>query len=240
LDSIKQGQDIDPRMAYIRDGYSAHMTLNSFILGPAACQARKLEFLDHTSQIAIYRHRAVRVILSAYSAVRASSKKPPDAWNENMFSIIGAARAHIEYLILSAFVEGIEELPQSASPPLQAVLHRLCSLFALSNIINPASINAISFVEDGYFSATQLNTIRGLVNDLLEKLLPDVIALTDAWDFTDASLCSALGMYDGNVYENIMGWVEQLPINQRAWKENKGVYQPGWKTWIDPVLKAKL
>ena len=88
-----------------------------------------------------------------------------------------------------------------------------------------------------YLSSTQLDTIRALVNVLLDELLPDVVALTDAWDFSDASLCSAIGMSDGNVYENIMGWVEQLPINRKAWK-NDGV-QPGWKDWVDPVLKRK-
>lgn len=63
-------------------------------------------------------------------------------------------------------------------------------------------------------TSEQLDTIRGHVNDLLEQLVPELTGLTDAWDFTDASLCSALGMYDGNVYENIMRWVEQMPINK--------------------------
>lgn len=75
--------------------------------------------------------------------------------------------------------------------------------------------------------------IRGLVNELLEKLVPEAVAFTDAWDFTDASLCSALGMWDGNVYENIMRWVEQIPINQRQ-------VHPGWRKWVAPMLKAKL
>jgi acyl-CoA oxidase len=62
-------------------------------------------------------------------------------------------------------------------------------------------------------------------------LLPEAIALTDAWDFTDASLCSALGMRDGNVYENIMRWVEQMPIN-------KGSVEGSWGKWVDPILKC--
>jgi acyl-CoA oxidase len=240
VDKIKSGQDTDPRMAYLRDGFEEHMTLKNFILGEGPCPARGLELLDPQAQVSIYRHRAVRLVLTAYTAVHTSSKSAANAWNEQMLCIIAAARAHVEYLVVLAFVNGLAQLPESTSPSLRAVLSRLCSLFALSNIISPTSVYAISFVEDGFLTATHLQTIRGLVNDLLEKLLPDIIALTDAWDFTDASLCSALGMYDGNVYENIMRWVNQLPINQRAWKENRGVYEPGWTKWISPVLKANL
>lgn len=242
VDRLTQGFDIDPNMAYLQRGYQKLMSLDCLLSGQGGCEARGREFLDHSTQLSIYRDRALRHILSTYNTLRSSSKSAMEAWNEHMFSIIGAARCHTEYMVLSAFVEGIEELPDLTSPSLKAVLNRLCSLFALSNIINPTTTNAISFIEGDipYLSLTQLNTIRGLLNELLEALLPDVIALTDAWDFTDASLCSAIGMYDGNVYDNIMRWVEQMPINQKAWTENKGVYQPGWKRWIDPFLKAKL
>ena len=74
---------------------------------------------------------------------------------------------------------------------------------------------------------------------LLEQLLPEAIALTDAWDFSNASLCSALGMRDGNMYANIMRWVEQMPIN-------KDSVEGSWGNWVDPILaggeraKAKL
>jgi acyl-CoA oxidase len=44
-------------------------------------------------------------------------------------------------------------------------------------------------------------------------------------------------MYDGNVYENIMRWVEQLPINKKVW-QNSAVRE-GWKTWVDPILKRE-
>jgi acyl-CoA oxidase len=229
LDNLKLGKSIDPRMTYLRDGGLGN-----------TIEARDREFLALDVQLTVYRQRALRLVFRTYHGVRSSSKSPADAWNEHMLSIIGAARAHIEYLVLSAFVNTVRDLPPTASPALRSVLTKLCALFALSNIINPATVNTISFAEDGYLSSRQLNTIRSLVNELLDQLLPDVIALTDAWDFTDASLCSALGMYDGNVYENIMNWVKQLPINQRAWKENKGVYQPGWRKWVEPVLQAKL
>ncbi|ORX96649.1 acyl-CoA dehydrogenase/oxidase C-terminal [Clohesyomyces aquaticus] len=243
IDQLMQGKPIDYRMAYLAAGYQKWFAA-SFAASSGAnitpCMAFGKEFLDPNTQLSIYRHRALRTVFKAYTAVRSSTKPPLDAWNENMMSIISAARAHTEYMALSFYIKHVQSLPTATSPALTTVMARLCSLFALSNIINPQTLDAISFVEDTHLSSAQLDTIRGLVNELLDQLAPELIALTDAWDFTDASLCSALGMYDGNVYENVMNWIRQIPMNKRAWEENKGVYQPGWKDWIEPVLKAKL
>lgn len=149
-----------------------------------------------------------------------------------MMVVISAARAHTRYLVLQSFLA----LP-TPSTPLLTVLNRLPSLFALSNIINPRSIDALSFVEsnswgEAYLTSSQLDTLRLLFNELLDQLLPDTVALTDAWEFSDASLCRALGMQDGNVYKTIMSWVKQLPIN------NGGV-EGTWGAWVDTVLKAQ-
>ncbi|KAH6863642.1 acyl-CoA dehydrogenase/oxidase C-terminal [Alternaria alternata] len=181
-----------------------------------ACSAFGTQFLDPEIQLTIYRDRAHRLVVKAHSAIRASSK---------------------------SFIDTISSLPDTTSSSLRTVLNRTRSLFALSTIINPRTVDALSFVEtvyadSPYLTTTQLDLIRSLVNGLLGQLLPEAIALTDAWDFSDASLCSALGMYDGNVYENIMRWVDQLPINQKAW-QNSGV-QEGWEKWVDPILKREI
>jgi acyl-CoA oxidase len=235
LDRLQDGEPIEPQVQYLTDVEDPNLP----------CTASATQFLDPEVQLAIYRHRAHRLVVKAHSAIRASSKLPADAWNEHMMLIISASRAHIEYFILKSFIDTISSLPGSTSPTLRTVLNRMRSLFALSTIINPRTVDALSFVETAnerspYFTSKQLDIIRALVNGLLDQLLPEAIALTDAWDFSDAGLCSALGMYDGNVYENIMRWVDQLPINQKAW-QNAGVQQ-GWKKWVDPILKreAKL
>jgi acyl-CoA oxidase len=35
-----------------------------------------------------------------------------------------------------------------------------------------------------------------------------------------------------------MRWIEQLPINQKAWQ--KGGVQEGWEKWVDPILKREI
>jgi acyl-CoA oxidase len=86
-------------------------------------------------------------------------------------------------------------------------------LFALSTITNPNASNTLSFIEDGHRYLPQLDQMRAHVNDLLAQLYPDIIALTDAWDFTDASLCSAVNAEDGNAYERLMAGTRLLSIN---------------------------
>lgn len=233
LDRLQDGDKMEPQMQYLADVDDPNV----------ACIAHGKQFLAQETQLAMFRHRAHRMVVKAHAAIRASCKTPAKAWNEHMMLLISASRAHIEYFTLRSFVDVISELPNDTSVGLREVLKRVCSLFALTAVINPRSVDVLSFVETAangppYLSSVQLDTIRSLVNDLLDQLLPESIALTDAWDFSDASLCSAIGMYDGNVYENIMRWVEQLPINQNAWK-NSGV-QEGWNKWVDPILKKDM
>jgi acyl-CoA oxidase len=201
------------------------------------CQARGNEFRSCKVLLDIYEHRSAR--LSTEVAVMIAA--PPnaagtDVWNTYMMQLFSAARAHIELIILKSFIGHLDRIMDNAT---RTVLSRLTSLFALTGITSPAAIDAIGFVEDGYLSSCQLRDIRSQINDLLDELIPDAIALTDAWNFTDASLCSAIGMKNGNVYETIIEWTRQLPINVNAAK-TADVFAEGFETSIKPILRGQL
>jgi acyl-CoA oxidase len=175
LDRFQDGGDVDAQTQYL----TATKDPNE------PCIASGKQFLDPDVQLVIYRDRAHRLVLKAHTAIRASSMTPGEAWNEHMMLLISASRAHIEYFVMKSFVDTISSLPENTSPTLHIVLSRLGCLFALSTIINPRSVDALSFFEtDGtqppYPNSSQLDTIRSLVNDLLGQLLPEAIALTDA------------------------------------------------------------
>lgn len=155
-----------------------------------------------------------------------------DAWNMYMRPLVYAARAHIELFVLGAFIA--HTTPTNPSPVLP-VLQSLRSLFALTAIENPASLGAIHFLEDGYISHSQVETGRGLVDEVLGKLIPEVVALGDAWGFSDASL----GCWDGDVYGRVMGWTRQLPLNVKVRGEG-GVYRKGWEGVVGSMLKGRL
>ena len=206
----------------------------------ASCSLVGAEFLDAEEQVEMFRHRASRLVFHAFSllehAQRKEKLKYPLAWNKHMLPLVHAARAHIELFVLQAFIAQTALCPDPAS---KIVLNGLRSLFALTAMENPASLGALGFFEDGYISFAQLQDVRVQVDGLLEKLMPEVVGLGDAWGFSDACLGSALGMRDGDVYGRLMAWTRQLPMNVGA-REEGGVQRSGWEGVVRPWLRSRL
>lgn len=230
---IRAGRPVFFEMAYLSEGH----TCPSMSL----CSAQDTDFLLPEVQLSIFRHRATRLIFHAEKLMRVAQGEQglsyASAWNRYMIDHIAAARAHVEFYVLESFIKQIALL-QDDGPTLK-VLRSLCSLFALSTISSPSSPGACGFFEDGHITFTQLETIRAHVNTLHETLLPDAIALTDSWGFSDASLRSALGMKNGNVYETLLSWARQSPLNIEAAK-TEGVFRQGWEKFVKPVISARL
>jgi len=63
-------------------------------------------------------------------------------------------------------------------------------------------------------SSIQLDQVQDGVLRLLPLIRPNAVALVDAFDFPDALLCSVLGRYDGQVYENLYSWAAKSPLNK--------------------------
>jgi acyl-CoA oxidase len=250
--NLQKAQPTPVSFKYIAEGFEEYHIggdSGTATAAKAKCVASGIHFLDPTVQLSIYRHRALRLVYSTSTSIfKDSIDDNPitasNAWNRHMMSVIDAARAHVEYETLELMYAQLCTITDEYEP-LRPVLTRVVNLYALATIISPTSTSAITWVEDGYLSLSQINDIRQLVDDLLKELYHDATALTDAWDFSDASLCSAIGCYDGNAYERLLAWTRQLPINVNANKTG-GVYEKGWKEVIEPMIakatleKAKL
>ena len=61
-----------------------------------------------------------------------------------------------------------------------------------------------------------LKFFRGkkVYNIIVSHCRPDAVALVDAFDYHDDALNSALGAYDGNVYERLYEHARQSPMNK--------------------------
>ncbi|PGH13141.1 hypothetical protein AJ79_03848 [Helicocarpus griseus UAMH5409] len=238
--NLKLGKQIDARLGLIQNAF-AELRSNS---QPQSCKASGKDFLNPTVQLSIFKHRAFRLLNQCSSdldSAEQNGQAPATAFNNHLMDIIAAARAYMDLLVLQDFISGVESTKTTTSDPaVYAALSRLCSLFALTTITHPQSYDAISFVEDQHLSAGQIRDIRACVNELLDQLLPDAIALTDAWDFTDASLCSAIGGYDGNVYEMLMEWTRQMPINRGMEGGGGGSCERAWREWVRPALRGEI
>jgi acyl-CoA oxidase len=202
-----------------------------YYYGPTTCAYHDQQFLEPENLVRIFEYRAARLAHEVFEALRKDEGGKVRAEERHALALQSAARAHIELYILRTF---ISSLPPPS--PIRTVLTNLLLLFALTTISSPLSASSSSFLEDAYFSRSQIATLREQTNELLEKLLPDAVALTDVWAFTDASLSSALGCKDGDVYRRIMEWTRQLPINVEAAK-NGGVLKGVWEDNIRPFLK---
>jgi len=93
------------------------------------------------------------------------------------------------------------------------------------------------FIEDGYLSTSQAGMIRTMLRRLLSEIEPECIPLTDAFNFSDYALGSALGCYDGEVYQKLVEWTKKEPLNANPVSE---VYNEFLKPVIQQKLKAKL
>ena len=206
------------------------------------CCAEGQDLLAHDTLGEIFQHRAATLARDAHAAVKASEAAGMsrlEAENEYALELHVAARAHIELFILHESIKQRNALPASTPDAIKTIIGRLISLFALATIASSLSPYSSSFLEHGYINSSHLKDMRYHIDDLIEVLLPDAIALTDAWYFSDASLASALGCRDGDVYTRLLAWTRQLPINVEAAK-NGGVIKKAWEESIRPFLTRDL
>ncbi|XP_059965478.1 peroxisomal acyl-coenzyme A oxidase 2 isoform X2 [Mesoplodon densirostris] len=147
-----------------------------------------------------------------------------EAWNQTTVIHLQAAKAHLYYVTVKIFTEALEKLENQ--PAIQQVLKRLCDLYALHGIMT----NTGDFLHDGFLSGAQIDVARKAYLDLLPLIRKDAILLTDAFDFTDQCLNSALGCYDGNVYERLFHWAQKSPTNTQG--------NPAYEKYIRPLLQG--
>ena len=77
---------------------------------------------------------------------------------------------------------------------MRAVMERLCLFFGLAEM-------AEGQLWGGILGSRDSMLVDKAISTLLTQLRPDMVALVDAFEFSDRVLGSDLGRYDGNVYE---------------------------------------
>ncbi|XP_008056715.1 peroxisomal acyl-coenzyme A oxidase 2 [Carlito syrichta] len=193
----------------------------------ARCPAQQAaDFLFPELYTTAWAHVAVRLIKDSVHHLQTLTQSGADqyeAWNQTTVIHLRAAKAHCHYVIVKTFKEALKQLENE--PAIHQVLKRLCDLHALHGILT----NSGDFLYDGFLSGAQVDTVRTAYLDLLRLIRKDAILLTDAFDFTDQCLNSALGCYDGNVYERLFQWAQKSPTNTQG--------NPAYEKYIKPLLQ---
>ena len=99
---------------------------------------------------------------------------PGEVFSRVQDHVIGAARAHVERLVLEAFVDKAASLPDGDQ---KVALNLLCDLHALSTI----EADRAWFMEHGRLSGQRSKAITREINDLLRKIRPLAGGFVDAF-----------------------------------------------------------
>lgn len=126
------------------------------------------------------------------------------------------AKAVIEAFVAARVGDIIKSLPDTINGKQDNIKHleKLYLLFLLTSL-ESGIVDLLSFGALGTSNGRDVTrTLRLAIKDLSNKLLPEAIGLTDAFGFTDWELDSALGVYDGKVYEQLWKRAQDEPLNQ--------------------------
>jgi acyl-CoA oxidase len=134
------------------------------------------------------------------------------SWNSMLTEISRISKAHCQFMLVRNFLvtlQGDATLSQPEHKPMVNVLKTLSYLFALHTLEKELS----EFLLSEYLSPEQSTMLKEQVIALLELVRPDAVGLVDAFALPDYYLHSALGRYDGQVYEAMTKMAEAEPLN---------------------------
>ncbi|TFK11543.1 importin subunit alpha-4 [Platysternon megacephalum] len=218
LAAVHSGQPIPPLAAYLSS------------VDSGKCQAwTKMDFLKPDIYAEAYRHRATRLLGNAATKLQGlvqSGAEQHEAWNQCTVQLVQAAKAHCHYIVVKNFIATVEKLRNEAE--IQKIAKHLCDLFALHGIFS----NTGDFLHAGYISRDQMDMVTASYLNLLAVIRNDAVPLVDAFDFTDESLNSALGSYDGHVYQRLYEWAQKSPTNQQV--------SQAYASYLKPLFQSAL
>ncbi|KAJ3386866.1 hypothetical protein HDU84_001248 [Entophlyctis sp. JEL0112] len=180
--------------------------------------------------IEAFAHRSKRLVTDL-----ASRMAKGQTWNDSLIEMYAISKAHCQYILLRNFVHAAHHDKHILKEPkCGAALGKLCVLFALSTMEAELS----EFVEDGFMSAVQIGWMRDELKKSLALVRPDIVALVDAWAIPDYVLHSALGRYDGKVYESMFEMALKEPLNVKA--RTRGDVVEGYEEYLRPLIRRGL
>jgi len=142
---------------------------------------------DHDWQLDIFEWRAKHLLETLAKRLRnaAGADDPFAVFNAAQDHLLATARAHIDNVLLSAFVSAIEQVDDG---PERELLVTVCDLFALSTI--EADRGWIQ--EHGRLTATRSKAVIAAVNQLCSQIRPHASTLIDAFGIPDEAIAAPI------------------------------------------------
>ncbi|KAF9903307.1 Peroxisomal acyl-coenzyme A oxidase 1 [Linnemannia zychae] len=160
--------------------------------------------------IAAFWHREARVLQEVVTRILKDGAGE-EAMAKSQVRMVELSRTHGEGMLVRNFYEAIAKEEQIIASKNQdptkgylPVLKQLAELHSIHRLLEQAG----DFTEDGYVSRRQIVWLRERREELIDGLRYEIIGLVDAYDLSDNQLNSAIGRYDGRVYESLYEWAK--------------------------------
>jgi acyl-CoA oxidase len=142
---------------------------------------------DHDWQIDIFTWREKHLLETLARRLRKAvdADDPFEVFNAAQDHLLAAARAHVDTVLLDAFVHGIEKLPEG---PERELLICLCDLFALATI----EAERGWIWEHGRLTANRSKAVVAAVNELCARLRPHARTLVEAFGIPEPAIAAPL------------------------------------------------
>ncbi|GHC91509.1 acyl-CoA oxidase [Nocardiopsis terrae] len=141
-------------------------------------------------QLELLEDREKHIIEGLAGRLRRSRKDGSDAFdvfNQAQDHVLAAGRAHMDRVVLEAFVAGID---RCGDKPTAKLLNRLCDLYVLSVIEEDRAW----FLEHERLSTARAKAVTQAVNDLCQGLRPYAVQLVEAFGLRDEWLAAPIAL----------------------------------------------
>ncbi|WP_431951013.1 acyl-CoA dehydrogenase [Nocardia lijiangensis] len=146
-------------------------------------------------QLQLFADREDYLVRTAAHRLRARAEEtgPFEAFNNAQDHILAAGAAHIDRLVLEAFIEGIGDIED---PDAKALADDVCDLFVYTMLEE----NSAWFIMHRFMSVERAKAVRRGVNELVDRLRPHALTLVEAMGVPETMLRAAL-LDDASIYE---------------------------------------
>eukprot|EP00043_Microstomoeca_roanoka_P014352 m.142297 g.142297 ORF g.142297 m.142297 type:complete len:663 (+) comp15991_c1_seq3:196-2184(+) len=182
------------------------------------------DFLNADNLALLLSRMALVRITQARERLTAATKRYETkgrAWNACAPVLVKAAQAHCRVVVFNFLREGVQgaDLDVASKDVLMALTH----LYGIA-------LSRHDAIETGMLTETELRVLEEASDQVMAIVRLNAVVLVDAFDLSDYLLNSALGRYDGNVYEALYDYAQKEPMNQQ-------VVAPAVEKHLLPLMK---
>ena len=155
---------------------TAAETIMQTILDSRQDNEEQGSLFNRGTQVQMFEDREQYLLSTVTRRIRAKSKEmsPFDAFNAVQDHVLETAKAHIDRIVLEAFVAGIASCPDGGA---RHILNQLCDLYALSVIED----NKAWYMEHRFLSTDRAKAVTQGINERCRALRPVAETLVDGF-----------------------------------------------------------